>query len=925
MKKIVCFKTFIYFSLILIFASCSLFDEESNVVLTSSSVTSDIKLKNAQALVDRDIPFASKSTLNALTSTSLLLHWKTARALAVMHLATIREEQNWFGTYLSERPIVIYDAETSEPKYYEFIVINGKGEALGTITTYAFLKGITDGVRNVLPFVRNYASFSAKAGNGTGYEVVDNSYPVVLYGMLSKSGDAVNATIDPETGESQDPIDFFDNMDEYYNKLTPEEQEAMNEMGDTSDFLGEYNRSHAIEQEEMKKESEEFYTILTNIEPILTNVNATDEFLEEAMAGSSKFFYVGFGTRTAAYRHHEVTAFKDPNVRRTIWQGWCGPTAFSMITAGLDRTYKGVDLYNKSSDGYYDLEEEKKKNYKEEEKTRVFSLTPSHSGDTSYFQGLRHILPIIYSESYHPKTGDGGLYYDMARGLKTYEPLSGGVSWPHNYNRGMNRVGGRYKIKYSYFKQDTAQHVVFRDMPGVSVRLGVNKGGYHIRAIIGAKYRVKQAYAFISYVCGIKFRWFRIKLRWCKSTRSLFSYITSKRILVYDNGVDSQHHAYRPYWESLSKESNFFGFTYRVVKKGSYIERPERTKAVIIDEPKRRYTTDGLVIRQLREINELSPSAILSTFYDNNLQNPVIFHVVGDSKEPGFSTFQWDRTYFKSLKRIIIHDRKDEYWGSLVGDYVNVYIYDPITRAYYPIKGMSIKEADYDTTDKSVTLDFNLGEPSYNNGYIVAIAPKDSPTLGHSKNLANLDRLINTTSNMHGKKMKNHLAISELIMLGDSEKEARDITYTGKSSESTTNVVDALFDGKMNTFFKTTDNTHPYNNGEVYKAKLGENYVQIDFEKPRKTEKIRIYDRKKNSDKWGTLVSDEIFINGKRLLTIRESHYRKSGTYPYVEIPVNKTINTIKILGKPGIHRDTKNNLRESEGDTITISELKFE
>ncbi len=136
-----------------LFFSCS----ERDVFLTSSFVEdSSLSLNPTKKLsAEYNMPFSSKGILDSLPSDDLL-SWKTARALAVMRLANSREEQDWFGARLSEVPIIIYDAENSKPKYYEFIVMSEQGEAIGTITTYAFLTGITDGVHNLMPFICNY-------------------------------------------------------------------------------------------------------------------------------------------------------------------------------------------------------------------------------------------------------------------------------------------------------------------------------------------------------------------------------------------------------------------------------------------------------------------------------------------------------------------------------------------------------------------------------------------------------------------------------------------------------------------------------------------------------------------------------------------------------------------------------------------------
>ncbi len=79
----------------LFLVSCSL---NEDLHLTASSVESRISLGEASAVSDMSIPFSSKSIaksiLDALPPEGLL-NWKTARALAMMRLANVRDEQGW--------------------------------------------------------------------------------------------------------------------------------------------------------------------------------------------------------------------------------------------------------------------------------------------------------------------------------------------------------------------------------------------------------------------------------------------------------------------------------------------------------------------------------------------------------------------------------------------------------------------------------------------------------------------------------------------------------------------------------------------------------------------------------------------------------------------------------------------------------------
>lgn len=119
-----------------------------------------------------DIPFADEQTLAAIASHPEKVPYLTARKLAVLEMElSINESMNWHGTRLSEKPVVIFDGH-SRAKYYEFLVINESGEAIGTVTALAQRE--TDAViSHILPFVRDYSNLTIKGGN---YRMISGGY-----------------------------------------------------------------------------------------------------------------------------------------------------------------------------------------------------------------------------------------------------------------------------------------------------------------------------------------------------------------------------------------------------------------------------------------------------------------------------------------------------------------------------------------------------------------------------------------------------------------------------------------------------------------------------------------------------------------------------------------------------------------------------
>jgi hypothetical protein len=81
-------------------------------------------------------PFADEDSLNAIAAMDGFVDWKVARFFALNELDDSRIGNSWEGAWLSEYPLVVYNGETGNPRYYEFRVIRGDSE-LGAITCVA--------------------------------------------------------------------------------------------------------------------------------------------------------------------------------------------------------------------------------------------------------------------------------------------------------------------------------------------------------------------------------------------------------------------------------------------------------------------------------------------------------------------------------------------------------------------------------------------------------------------------------------------------------------------------------------------------------------------------------------------------------------------------------------------------------------------
>ena len=106
------------------------------------------------------IPYANKGILEQFSSNKEIVNYKLSREMALFDLKDFQEElyKDREDLTLSEFPVIVYDND-SNPKYYEFIVLNN-GKAVGTITSFA-KKEVPGFTAYVFPFVRNYSEENA--------------------------------------------------------------------------------------------------------------------------------------------------------------------------------------------------------------------------------------------------------------------------------------------------------------------------------------------------------------------------------------------------------------------------------------------------------------------------------------------------------------------------------------------------------------------------------------------------------------------------------------------------------------------------------------------------------------------------------------------------------------------------------------------
>lgn len=465
------------------------------------------------------IPFSDDETLSEISSNPENVPYKTARKLAVLEMELgIKESMNWNGTKLSKKPVVVFDGK-SRAKYYEFIVTDDLGKALGTVTACA-QKETDAAVSHVLPYVRDYSSLTTKGGS---YKMISGGYPSrILLGVLGKSGIEPSAVIDSETGEavtkivSEDARGLIDAL-----LLLSEEEKEKLEITDLASIIS------GIEQKDvLNKEYAEIYWGL--IDTLKTELDAmSDEEIASAIHESK-------GSWTS-YDEYRIPAYNTTAMRNTRWEGWCGPSALAWVYRGQYSSYNGTNLPLAGDAGFYNVKGRFISGSKGE-----YDFNSSLDADNDKRQDDLDpdwINPLSNSI-------DGGLYANLALngGLYTWPWLTGnqnGPTLPFGLTNALTSVTNRkYSVSPSHFNLVSTEplghhHIRNTQLPIICM---VDNLSHYVVAF-GSKYE------YWNWDVVVKILRKKITV-FGGSTR------TNKWLLVQDNGNTTSSNGYEPYWRN---------------------------------------------------------------------------------------------------------------------------------------------------------------------------------------------------------------------------------------------------------------------------------------------------------------------------------------------------------------------------------------
>jgi len=301
--------------------------------------------KELEVKTTYNTPFADIELLEDIANTEGFVNWKVARFFALNELDERRLENSWIDAWLSEYPLVIYNAETGNPRYYEFRVLKDTKEVGAISCAVDKREGMP--IQYVLPFVNKVSNTSARSVINYSGKFIDKGYPNQLLIWEQNTSRSIDASTGI-TDSNEYPIDAKA-LDVLLN-ATKEELELL---GINSDEI--YENYLAIE----KDRAEQLALFWEEIDEINDNIiNMTEEELLEV-------FNSNLSTARSVTTSYSGTYTLSDWVNKSTWTDtgtYCGPNviAFIMLGLGTKSNYPNiptVNNYNQLINYYNDIED----------------------------------------------------------------------------------------------------------------------------------------------------------------------------------------------------------------------------------------------------------------------------------------------------------------------------------------------------------------------------------------------------------------------------------------------------------------------------------------------------------------------------------------------------------------------------------------
>lgn len=313
-------------------------------------------------------PFADTEELNLFKENDNVIYYEMARKIALLEMQAtgFTKDMNWEGYHLSEKPIVIYDLN-STPRYYDYIALDTESNPIGTIRVNATKEESTI-IKSVFSKTFNYNELLSKS-SVTNPSFFMNWRGDEFVGLKSKYGERPTSLVSTQTGEVLAPIDIKELKkhqiieeltQNVFPTLLPKDNRAFENIPShliQNDTIREeiefyktvdvefVKKSMELSLIQSEEEAKAFWQSIAEIEPELEK--ATDTEIKDT---NSKFFgrifrwfrrVFDFNTNKDRHPIHKYTNNEKIKSYGHL-NDWCGPWVCGYILY----VNQGVDKYN---------------------------------------------------------------------------------------------------------------------------------------------------------------------------------------------------------------------------------------------------------------------------------------------------------------------------------------------------------------------------------------------------------------------------------------------------------------------------------------------------------------------------------------------------------------------------------------------------
>ena len=263
--------------------------------------------------VETTTPYADENLLCTFAGEGFV-NYKVSRFFALEAMNNFSSHYSWEGASLSDKPVVIYNSLTEEPRFYEFRVIKD-GKEVGAISCVANKKE-GEPVRYILPYATPVQETVTRSLLNQDNKLIDAGYPSKIVSKNFKTSRA----IDVLSGEDySEPVETEVSAKEI---IMNADEELLKQLG--LDDKEKYQEAMRHYEEEEAKLSD-YWAFIDSVENNIINVS--EEELLNAMSANSRNWQ--------ADNKVVLDRWYSKKLWRPSFGEYCGPNCMAFITLGF--------------------------------------------------------------------------------------------------------------------------------------------------------------------------------------------------------------------------------------------------------------------------------------------------------------------------------------------------------------------------------------------------------------------------------------------------------------------------------------------------------------------------------------------------------------------------------------------------------------